>query len=155
VTREALTQRQQSILDFVVAFLRERGYPPTLREIGANLGIKSTNGVSDHLRALERKGYIVRSSMLSRGIRPVDDAPDACAGITAERDAYRDAFLQLAPWCDDCRDRLATVTLEQQPDPRDACRLDRCDYCASRVRLTQPDNVATDLPWAALARKEQ
>ena len=46
------------------------GYPPTLREIGSRMGIRSTNGVNDHLRALERKGYLTREDMKSRALRP-------------------------------------------------------------------------------------
>lgn len=158
MTRDALTRRQRLVLDFVVSFLRERGYPPTLREIGAHLGIKSTNGVSDHLRALERKGYIVRSSMLSRGIRPIDEAADVLAATTAERDAYRSAFLQLAPWCDDCGDRLATVGVcvdDADPvyDPR-LQPVECCDRCADRARRRYPERVVADLSWAALARKD-
>ena len=74
MTRSApLTERQEMILQFIRTSIRERGYPPTLREIGAKMGIKSTNGVSDHLRALERKGYLRREDMKSRALRPVDD----------------------------------------------------------------------------------
>ena len=68
-----MTERQEMILQFIRSSIRERGYPPTLREIGAKMGIKSTNGVSDHLRALERKGYIRREDMKSRALRPVGD----------------------------------------------------------------------------------
>ena len=63
-----LTQRQQAVLAFIVAYRAEHGYPPTLREIGAHMGIASTNGVADHLRALERKGRIRQTDMVSRGI---------------------------------------------------------------------------------------
>lgn len=62
------------MLDFISNSIHTRGYPPTLREIGAAIGVRSTNGVNDHLRALERKGYITRDDMLSRGIRPTDKA---------------------------------------------------------------------------------
>ena len=72
-----LTTRQEMILDFIRRAIRERGYPPTLREIGAQMGIRSTNGVSDHLHALERKGYIRREDMKSRAMRPVDAEPIA------------------------------------------------------------------------------
>lgn len=67
----SLTDRQARILDFVRGYLAANGYPPTLREIGAHMGIRSTNGVNDHLRALERKGHIERLPLLSRGIRLV------------------------------------------------------------------------------------
>lgn len=63
-----LTDRQREILKAIRQFVQDRGYPPTLRELGKCFGIRSTNGVNDHLRALERKGYIMRRDMLSRGI---------------------------------------------------------------------------------------
>lgn len=67
---QGLTQRQQMVLDFIRQSIADRGYPPTLREIGARMGIRSTNGVNDHLRALERKGYLKREDMKSRALRP-------------------------------------------------------------------------------------
>ena len=67
---QGLTQRQQMVLDFIKVSITDRGYPPTLREIGARMGIRSTNGVNDHLRALERKGYLTREDMKSRALRP-------------------------------------------------------------------------------------
>ena len=67
---QGLTQRQQMVLDFIRQSISDRGYPPTLREIGARMGIRSTNGVNDHLRALERKGYLTREDMKSRALRP-------------------------------------------------------------------------------------
>jgi repressor LexA len=72
---QGLTQRQQMVLDFIRESIHDRGYPPTLREIGARMGIRSTNGVNDHLRALERKGYLTREDMKSRALRPTDLSP--------------------------------------------------------------------------------
>lgn len=69
---QPLTDRQQEILDFIRAWTKEHRYPPTLREIGRSMNIRSTNGVSDHLRALERKGYLLREDMKSRALVPVD-----------------------------------------------------------------------------------
>jgi repressor LexA len=69
---QGLTQRQQMVLDFIRQSISDRGYPPTLREIGARMGIRSTNGVNDHLRALERKGYLTREDMKSRALRPTN-----------------------------------------------------------------------------------
>jgi repressor LexA len=69
--RSALTDRQQEVLDFITASISERGYPPTLREIGERLGIRSTNGVNDHLKALEKKGYLAREDLKSRALRPI------------------------------------------------------------------------------------
>jgi repressor LexA len=66
-----LTERQQQILDFITGSINERGFPPTLREIGEHFGIKSTNGVNDHLKALEKKGHLRREDLKSRAMRPV------------------------------------------------------------------------------------
>jgi repressor LexA len=68
---EALTQRQREILDFISASIVERGFPPTLREIGEHFSIRSTNGVNDHLKALEKKGHLRREDLKSRAMRPV------------------------------------------------------------------------------------
>ena len=69
-TRGVLTDRQREILDFITRSISDRGYPPTLREIGLHFGIRSTNGVNDHLRALEKKGYLQREDLKSRALRP-------------------------------------------------------------------------------------
>ncbi|MDJ0762375.1 MAG: transcriptional repressor LexA [Myxococcota bacterium] len=68
---QGLTRRQEMVLDFITRSISDRGYPPTLREIGTHMGIRSTNGVNDHLRALEKKGYLKREDMKSRALRPV------------------------------------------------------------------------------------
>jgi repressor LexA len=73
---QGLTKRQAQTLDFIRQSIEERGYPPTLREIGASMGIRSTNGVNDHLRALERKGYLSREDMKSRALRLVSREPE-------------------------------------------------------------------------------
>jgi repressor LexA len=70
---QGLTKRQAQTLDFIRQSIEQRGYPPTLREIGEYMGIRSTNGVNDHLRALERKGYLRREDMKSRALKLVDD----------------------------------------------------------------------------------
>jgi repressor LexA len=55
-----LTDRQKDIYDYLLRTIREKGYAPSIPEIGARFKIASTNGVSDHLKALEKKGYIRR-----------------------------------------------------------------------------------------------
>jgi repressor LexA len=57
--------------EFVISSIEDRGYPPTIREIGEHMDIRSTNGVNDHLKALERKGYLVRDQSKSRALRPL------------------------------------------------------------------------------------
>src|SRR5258706_1501842 len=70
-SKEALTDRQRAVLDFIGQSIEQRGYPPTLREIGEHMGIRSTNGVNDHLKALEKKGYLEREDLKSRALRPI------------------------------------------------------------------------------------
>jgi repressor LexA len=67
----ALTERQKLVLEFISQSIEQRGYPPTLREIGLQLGIRSTNGVNDHLKALEKKGFLKREDLKSRALRPL------------------------------------------------------------------------------------
>ncbi len=66
----SLTTRQQQVFDFIEQQIDEWGYPPTVREIGAHMGIRSTNGVADHLKALKRKGYLTQRDMKSRTLKP-------------------------------------------------------------------------------------
>jgi len=56
----SLTDRQKAIYDFLLKTIREKGFAPSIHEIGRQFKIASTNGVSDHLKALEKKGYIRR-----------------------------------------------------------------------------------------------
>jgi repressor LexA len=70
--RPKLTARQQQILDYIEQEVDNTGVPPSIRQIGAALGISSTNGVRSHLKALEKKGYIHRSLRTSRGIAMLD-----------------------------------------------------------------------------------
>jgi repressor LexA len=75
-----LTQRQNEVYEYVRAYVRQHSKPPTLKEIGAALSIRSTNGVSKHLRALEQKDYIRRLPNEARGIELLeavggDDVP--------------------------------------------------------------------------------
>src|SRR5688572_2075153 len=69
--RGYLTDRQKEVLEFIQESISGRGYPPTLREIGERMGIRSTNGVNDHLKALEKKGYLAREDPKSRALRPL------------------------------------------------------------------------------------
>jgi repressor LexA len=71
---EEITDRQKEILQFIVRTSEERGYPPTIREIGEEMDIRSTNGVNDHLKALERKGFLTRGEQQSRSLVPTKRA---------------------------------------------------------------------------------
>ncbi|WP_227766446.1 transcriptional repressor LexA [Zhaonella formicivorans] len=65
---EDLTSRQQAILEFIQQNLREKGYPPSVREIGEAVGLSSSSTVHGHLNQLEEKGYIRRDPTKPRAI---------------------------------------------------------------------------------------
>ena len=69
---EVLTTRQREILDYLRKMLREKAYPPTVREIGLAIGLSSSSTVQNHLNTLERKGYIKRDAAKSRAIEITD-----------------------------------------------------------------------------------
>src|ERR671937_1048536 len=70
-----LTERQREIYDFIRSKIETRGYGPTVREIGLAFDIKSPNGVMCHLKALEKKGLIIREGFSARAIQLVDHRP--------------------------------------------------------------------------------
>jgi len=71
--KKQLTDRQNDILTFIKDFVKENGFPPTLREIGKKFQISSTFGVKRHLDALEKKKYLIVESNASRGICVIRD----------------------------------------------------------------------------------
>jgi repressor LexA len=73
--KKALTERQQEVLEFIRRRSEDTRLPPTVREIGEQFHISSTNGVRSILGALIKKGYIKRSPRLSRGIELMDQEP--------------------------------------------------------------------------------
>jgi len=68
VLKKKLTAKQQAVLDFIRNQIARRGHPPTVREIGSQFGIHSTNGVRTHLTALIKKGYLKKQKLISRGL---------------------------------------------------------------------------------------
>lgn len=72
---KVITERQDEVLQFLIEAVRERGYPPSIREIAAHFNIQSTQGVQRHLDALEKKGYIKRDSK-ARAIQIVSHQMD-------------------------------------------------------------------------------
>ncbi len=76
-----LNNRTREILGFIESFSRERGFPPTIREIGSKFHIASTNGVRYHLTLLEKSGHLRRSGKISRGIESLRTATAARTGI--------------------------------------------------------------------------
>jgi repressor LexA len=79
--RTALTARQREVLEFIRGFMSRMGYPPTVREIGAHFGFVPRS-IFDHLKALERKGYLRRTAAKSRSLQIVDApaGPSRAAG---------------------------------------------------------------------------
>lgn len=66
---EKLSERRRKMLEFVQDYVERHGYPPSIREIGAAVGIRSTSVVAYNLRRLEEGGYIQRERVVSRGLK--------------------------------------------------------------------------------------
>ncbi len=66
---EGLSLRQNGILDYIQRFMKETGYPPSIRDIQEKLKISSTSVVAYNLRKLEERGLIERDNKVSRGIK--------------------------------------------------------------------------------------
>jgi len=73
----SLSARQQAIIEFIQRFARNHQYPPTIREIGQEVGISSTSVVNYNLNILEREGLIERDREVSRGIKLIGAAAEA------------------------------------------------------------------------------
>src|SRR5579859_4257866 len=71
VSTKKLSERQKNILKYIEDYVEERGYPPSIREIGDKVGISSTSVVDYNLRVLEREGRIRRDREVSRGLELV------------------------------------------------------------------------------------
>jgi len=69
--RKVLTDRQRHILEFIENHIKTHGSSPTIREIGSFTGIKSTNGVRQHIKALIKKGYLKKQQFIARGLELV------------------------------------------------------------------------------------
>ena len=76
----SLTAKQKRIYDFIRDQIEQRGYPPTVREIGEAFHIKSPNGVMCHLTALVKKGLINREKQAARAIQLSDHQPPVAVG---------------------------------------------------------------------------
>lgn len=81
-----LTERQRQVLDFIDQEIRERGYPPSVREIGEAVGLSSPSTVHAHLAQLQDKGYLKRDASKPRAI---DVQLEVTTGSAAERRPVR------------------------------------------------------------------
>ncbi|MBI5512769.1 MAG: transcriptional repressor LexA [Deltaproteobacteria bacterium] len=129
-----LTERQEKILGYIRTSIRRRGYPPTLREIGAEMNIRSTNGVSDHLRALEKKGYLKREDMKSRALVP-----------THPRNAPLPPLPDNDGWEDDGASRGARKGSAARPEPANVVRVPLLGRVAAGPLTSAVQNVEQQL----------
>jgi len=81
VARPGLSPRQQLILDIIRSTVDERGYPPTVRELGDAAGLSSPSSVSHQLRVLEQKGYLRRDPHRPRAMEVVPSAEDVVTTV--------------------------------------------------------------------------
>jgi repressor LexA len=72
LAEQATTERQQRILEVIREFTAERGYPPSVREIGERVGLSSSSTVQSHLKTLERRGLLRRDPTKPRALVPAD-----------------------------------------------------------------------------------
>lgn len=81
----SLTPRERQVLDSIEAFIREHGYPPSVREIGARVGLRSSSTVHAYLRQLVRKGFLRQEASRPRALGllapPQEEAPGALRRI--------------------------------------------------------------------------
>lgn len=82
MTEVTLTGKRREILDFIAAQVRQRGYPPSVREIGKAVGLASTSTVQSHLNTLQRQGYLRRDPTKPRAL---EVRYDATSGAAIER----------------------------------------------------------------------
>ncbi|HEU5302719.1 MAG TPA: transcriptional repressor LexA [Acidimicrobiia bacterium] len=81
-----LTERQRQVLEFIDAEVRDRGYPPSVREIGEAVGLSSSSTVHAHLAALQDKGFLKRDPTKPRAMELVYDS---ASGSAVERRPVR------------------------------------------------------------------
>ncbi len=74
MSQDNITPKQQEILDYMKSVILDRGYPPSVREIGEAVNLRSTSSVFAHLERLEKKGFIKRDPTKPRAIEICDDS---------------------------------------------------------------------------------
>ena len=77
---KTLSPKQQQIYDYIIAFSAEHGYPPSVREIGAFVGLKSPSTVHFHLKGLETAGLITKAEGKTRSITVVQPEEQTAPG---------------------------------------------------------------------------
>ncbi len=88
-----LTERQESILASIQESLGSNGYPPTIRELGEKIGVKSTSLITYYLEQLEALGYITRDRSISRGIRLTGQGEQIPKSVEVEQETIAIPYL--------------------------------------------------------------
>lgn len=91
MARDKLSKRQTAIYEFICSYTKERGYPPSVREIGAAVGLASPSTVHMHLKVLQERGLIKRDSKKPRTIEVVTGAQGAESTGTSLATPVQDA----------------------------------------------------------------
>ena len=86
MTGRPLSKRQQAIYDYICSYTKEHSYPPSVREIGAAVGLASPSTVHTHLKVLEREGFITRDSNKPRTIEIVGQDNEGLAKVSQDLD---------------------------------------------------------------------
>ncbi len=81
---EVLTEKRRKILDFIIVFQREHGYPPSVREIGRSVGLASSATVHDHIDRLAEGGFLVKDPTKPRALQ-IRYEPASGTAVAAER----------------------------------------------------------------------
>ena len=84
-----LKDREKKVLEFISTQIRQNGYPPTVRDIGAALGIKSTSTVQRSMEILEEQGYIRKQAGKRRAFEVVQGGPDGSSMVREPKESYR------------------------------------------------------------------
>jgi repressor LexA len=97
MAKDKLSKRQVAIYDYICSYTREKGYPPSVREIGAAVGLASPSTVHMHLKILQERGYIRRDSKKPRTIEVVGQERSRMEGGLASPDQDLSSNLMRLP----------------------------------------------------------
>lgn len=148
-----LTARQTQILEFLKAHIKEKGFPPTRAEIQLHFGYHSVNAAEEHLRAIQRRGYIQLIRGASRGIRMLEQSQKPSLPPDSQweevcRDAERYRWLREQHWT---KDTLSVVRTECLGIGDDTFTLDLLDRAIDDLRgiahdIKAPSDTESPLP---------
>jgi repressor LexA len=144
---EKLTERQRQVLDFVDAEVRQRGYPPSVREIGEAVGLSSPSTVHAHLAALQDKGYLRRDPTKPRAI---EVSREPITGAAVERSPVRNV-----PVVGDVAAGTGVLAAEHVEDVRGESMIDAGIFDGDMVVVrSQPNADNGDIVVAGIPGEE-